>query len=95
MIHVFCFSIIKKKIKEPPAAVNNQEQAKNTADNPDGADGGPVEEKPAGRIRRVLRRFNNFRRKMCPIRFVTRLIKKGFGSNKKKPTDDEEQAGEP
>lgn len=79
----------KKKIKEPPAAVNNQGQAKNTADNPDG-DG-----KPARGIKRFLKRFNDFRKRIRPIRFFTRLIKKGLGSNKKKPTDDEEQGVEP
>ncbi|XP_022167199.1 uncharacterized protein LOC111031522 [Myzus persicae] len=54
----------------------------------------PVKEKPVGHFRKmfsVFKRLNKFRKKICPFRFVGRLLKKNkMGSNKLKPTDDEE-----
>ncbi|XP_001949703.2 uncharacterized protein LOC100161530 [Acyrthosiphon pisum] len=78
-----------KKPMKPPAPDKKKEPAENTAENPDG-DEQLAEEKPAGRIKKVFRRINNFRKKICPFRFFGRLIKKGLGSNKKPKLTDEE-----
>lgn len=89
MIHAFCFSIIKKKIKKPTAADKKKEIAEYPADNPEDNEE-LAKEKPIGRVRRTIRRLNNIRKKYCPFRFLRSAYKKGLGLIKPKPTEEEE-----